>query len=42
LLPVALVLAITSWVGFGILLVGQRRIHGLHYVEEKDANFLPQ
>ncbi len=42
LLPVALVLATTSWVGFAILLVGQRRIHGLHYVEEKDANFLPQ
>jgi DHA1 family bicyclomycin/chloramphenicol resistance-like MFS transporter len=42
LLPVALLLATTSWVGFGILLVGKRRIHGLRYVEEKNANFLPQ
>ena len=35
------VLAATSWIGFGILLIGKRRIHGLRYVEEKDANLLP-
>ena len=42
LLPVALVLAATSWAGFGILLIGKRRIHGLRFMDEKDANFLPQ
>ena len=41
MLPVTLVLAATSWIGFGILLVGKRRIHGLRYVEEKDAHLLP-
>jgi len=41
MLPVTLVLAATSWIGFGILLVGKRRIHGLRYVEEKNANLLP-
>jgi DHA1 family bicyclomycin/chloramphenicol resistance-like MFS transporter len=41
MLPVTLVLAATSWIGFGILLIGKRRIHGLRYVEEKDANLLP-
>jgi DHA1 family bicyclomycin/chloramphenicol resistance-like MFS transporter len=41
MLPVTLVLAATSWIGFGILLLGKRRIHGLRYVEEKDANLLP-
>ena len=40
MLPVTLVLAATSWIGFGILLAGRRRIHGLRYVEEKDANLL--
>lgn len=38
--PVALIVAITSWIGLIILLVGKRRIHGLRYVEEKGANFL--
>ena len=41
MLPVALILAATSWIGFAILLIGKRRIHGLRYVEEKDANLLP-
>jgi len=38
--PVALILAVTSWIGFAILMVGKRRIHGLRFVEEKDANLL--
>ncbi|HVU08915.1 MAG TPA: multidrug effflux MFS transporter [Verrucomicrobiae bacterium] len=41
MMPVALILAVTSWIGFAILLLGKRRIHGVRYVEEKDANFLP-
>ena len=41
MLPVTLVLAATSWIGFAILLIGKRRIHGLRYVEEKDAHLLP-
>jgi DHA1 family bicyclomycin/chloramphenicol resistance-like MFS transporter len=41
MMPVALILAATSWIGFAILLIGKRRIHGLHYVEEKGANPLP-
>jgi MFS transporter, DHA1 family, multidrug resistance protein len=41
MMPVALVLATTSWIGFAILAVGQRRIPRLRYVEEKDANRLP-
>jgi hypothetical protein len=41
MLPVTLVLAATSWIGLGILFVGKRRIHGLRFVEEKDANPLP-
>jgi len=41
MMPVTLVLAATSWIGFAILLIGKRRIHGLRYVEEKDANPLP-
>lgn len=41
MLPVTLVLAVTSWIGFGILLVGKRHMHGLRFVEEKDANLLP-
>ena len=39
--PVTLVLAATSWIGFAILIIGKRRIHGLRFVEEKDANILP-
>lgn len=41
MMPVALILAATSWIGFAILLVGKRRIHGLRYVEEKGADPLP-
>jgi len=41
LLPVTLALAATSWLGLAILLLGRRRIHGLRYVEEKDAPLLP-
>jgi DHA1 family bicyclomycin/chloramphenicol resistance-like MFS transporter len=41
MLPVTLVLAATSWIGFVILIIGKRRIHGLRYVEEKDCNPLP-
>ena len=41
MMPVALILAATSWLGFAILIVGKRSIHGLRYVEEKDANLLP-
>lgn len=38
--PVALIVALTSWIGLAILIIGKRRIHHLRYVEEKDANFL--
>jgi DHA1 family bicyclomycin/chloramphenicol resistance-like MFS transporter len=38
--PVALIVAVTSWIGLVILLIGKRRIHDLRFVEEKDANFL--
>jgi MFS transporter, DHA1 family, multidrug resistance protein len=41
MLPVALILAATSWIGFVILLVGKRRIPLLRFVEEKDASLLP-
>lgn len=37
LMPVALVLAGTSWLGLGILLVGKRRIGAVRFVDEKDA-----
>lgn len=38
--PVALIVAVTSWIGLAILMIGRRRIHHLRYVEEKGANFL--
>jgi DHA1 family bicyclomycin/chloramphenicol resistance-like MFS transporter len=41
MMPVALILAATSWLGFAILLIGRRSIPKLRYVEEKDANLLP-
>jgi len=41
LLPVALVLAVTSWIGLAILFIGKRRIPQLRFVEEKDAHPLP-
>jgi DHA1 family bicyclomycin/chloramphenicol resistance-like MFS transporter len=40
MLPVALIMAATSWIGFGILFFGKSRIKQVRYVEEKDANFL--
>jgi hypothetical protein len=40
MLPVTLVLAATSWIGFTILLLGKRRIAVVRYIEEKDANLL--
>ena len=41
LMPVALVLAATSWIGLVILLAGKKRIPQLRFVEEKDAHQLP-
>lgn len=41
MMPVALVMAVTSWIALAILAMGQRRIQQLRFVEEKDANFLP-
>jgi DHA1 family bicyclomycin/chloramphenicol resistance-like MFS transporter len=41
MMPVALVLAATSWIGMGILVVGKRRIPAVKFVEEKDAHQLP-
>lgn len=36
-LPVALILAVASWIGLGIFLAGRRRLPELRFVEEKDA-----
>ena len=41
MMPVALIMAVTSWIALAILAVGKRKIHQLRYVDEKDANFLP-
>jgi len=41
MMPVALILAGTSWIGFAILIFGKRSIPKLRYVEEKGANILP-
>src|SRR5258706_5928327 len=41
MMPVALILAATSWLGFAILIVGKRSIPKLRYVEEKGATPLP-
>jgi DHA1 family bicyclomycin/chloramphenicol resistance-like MFS transporter len=38
MMPVTLVLAATSWIGFAILTIGKRRILQLRFVEEKDCN----
>ena len=40
LMPVALVLAVTSWIGLAILLVGKKWIPQLRFVEEKAAHQL--
>lgn len=42
LMPVALVLAVTSWIGLAILLIGKRRCPQIRFVEEKDGHQLPQ
>ena len=41
MMPVALILAATSWIGLIILIIGKRSIPKLRYVEEKGANLLP-
>jgi DHA1 family bicyclomycin/chloramphenicol resistance-like MFS transporter len=41
LMPVALVLALTTWIGLAILLVGKKHIPQLRFVEEKAAHQLP-
>ena len=41
MMPMALILAATSWIGFAILLIGKRSIHGVRYVEEEGAHPLP-
>jgi DHA1 family bicyclomycin/chloramphenicol resistance-like MFS transporter len=37
LLPVVLILAATSWIGLGILIVGRRKLSSLRFVEEEGA-----
>jgi DHA1 family bicyclomycin/chloramphenicol resistance-like MFS transporter len=37
MLPVTIVLAATSWIGFGILIIGKRSIGRCRFVEEKGA-----
>jgi DHA1 family bicyclomycin/chloramphenicol resistance-like MFS transporter len=41
LMPVALVLAVTSFTGLAILIIGKRRIPECRFVEETDAPILP-
>jgi len=41
MMPVALILAATSWIGFAVLIIGKRRIPQLRFVEEKDCSPLP-
>jgi DHA1 family bicyclomycin/chloramphenicol resistance-like MFS transporter len=41
LMPVALVLAVTSWIGLAILLVGKKWIPQIRFVEEKAGHQLP-
>ncbi len=41
MMPVALILCVTSWIGLAILFIGKSRIKQEKFVEEKDANFLP-
>jgi DHA1 family bicyclomycin/chloramphenicol resistance-like MFS transporter len=42
MMPVAFILATASWIGFAVLIIGQRRIPQLRFVEEKDCNQLPR
>jgi len=41
LMPVALVLAVTSWIGLAILLIGKKWIPQIRFVEEKAGHQLP-
>jgi DHA1 family bicyclomycin/chloramphenicol resistance-like MFS transporter len=41
MMPMALVLAATSWIGLGILFFGRRHIPAVKFVEEKDCHQLP-
>jgi DHA1 family bicyclomycin/chloramphenicol resistance-like MFS transporter len=41
LTPVVLVLAVTSWIGLAVLLIGQRCLPAVRFVEEQDAHPLP-
>jgi DHA1 family bicyclomycin/chloramphenicol resistance-like MFS transporter len=41
MMPVALILCGTSFIGLAILIVGKRYIPQMHFVEEKGAHFLP-
>jgi DHA1 family bicyclomycin/chloramphenicol resistance-like MFS transporter len=41
MLPVAVILAATSWIGLAILFVGRKRIPRLRFAEEKGATPLP-
>ncbi len=41
MMPVALILCVTSFIGLMILIVGKRYIPQVHFVEEKGAHFLP-
>jgi DHA1 family bicyclomycin/chloramphenicol resistance-like MFS transporter len=41
LMPVALVLAVTSWIALGILLFGKRWVSQIRFVEEKAGHQLP-
>ena len=41
MMPVALILCATSFIGLVILIAGRRHIPEVHFVEEKGAHFLP-
>jgi hypothetical protein len=41
MMPIALILAATSWIGWAILIIGRRGISRLRFVEESGANLLP-
>jgi hypothetical protein len=38
MMPVTLILTLTSWLGLAILLIGKRSIKQLRFVEEKGAH----
>ena len=41
MMPVALIMCVTSIIGLTILIIGKRRIPQMQFVEEKGAHFLP-